>query len=201
MRVFVAGATGYVGSAVVRELLEAGHKVVGLARSDTGVIGRAPGRLFTEQTSDDPSTLTAPRLPVEKFVIAMGERGVRSSSVRLAPTVHGRGDTRGFVSTLIGIADPGMPRLAAHAARTGRGYRRRQLLRTWHRRLGTRTRGHRQYRASVCRAGCSVGQRLWSVTGRLSIALPAAIQDALDEGALLLDLLCAPLPLLLGSSS
>jgi nucleoside-diphosphate-sugar epimerase len=180
MRIFVTGATGYVGSAVVRDLLDAGHQVVGLARSDasaaalarigvdvhrgdiddlvslragaaaadgviyaankhisettdpaaraqielnaveaigaelegtgkafvvtSGVVGRTPGQLLTEESSVAPNLLTAGRLPVEQSILALGERGVRSSSVRLAPTVHGEGDTRGFISMLIGIA-------------------------------------------------------------------------------------------------
>ena len=180
MRVFVTGATGYIGSAIVRELFAAGHQILGLAHSDAaaaslasagvevhrgalddldslrsgaaasdGVIHTAyihdfsavenaaqtdlqavetigavlegtgkplvitsgilmltsflpPGRLGTEEDVADPESV-APRIASENAAIALAERGVRSSVVRLSPTVHGEGD-HGFVPTLINIA-------------------------------------------------------------------------------------------------
>lgn len=180
MRIFVTGATGYIGSAIVRELLTAGHQVLGLARSDAaeallasagadvhrgalndldslhsgavaadGVIHTAfnnisettdfaavlqtdlraveamgaalegsdkpfvvtsgtlllstlmLGRLGTE---DDVLDFSLPRIASENVAIALAARGMRSSVVRLAPSVHGEGDMHGFVPSLIGIA-------------------------------------------------------------------------------------------------
>jgi nucleoside-diphosphate-sugar epimerase len=180
MRVFVTGATGFIGSAVVRELLDAGHRVTGLARSDSSAaaltaagaevrrgsledldslregaaaadgvahlafihdfsptfdfaaacaadlraieaIGAVledsgkpfvmssgtallqPGRVNTEEDTAAPESFGAVRARNEDAAVSLADRGVRSSSARFAPSVHGRGD-HGFVAMLIGIA-------------------------------------------------------------------------------------------------
>ena len=176
MRVFVTGATGWIGSAVVTELLEAGHDVTGLARSeqsaaklhdrgievvrgtleDPGILKTAaagadgvihtaynhddfnrladaaalnqqaieafaevlegtekplvfssgtgsgkPGQPATE--SDLPPKGSNPRAASEYARVEMAAKGIRVSSVRHPPSVHGDGD-HGFLAILAQIA-------------------------------------------------------------------------------------------------
>ncbi|KAA9156181.1 SDR family oxidoreductase [Amycolatopsis acidicola] len=186
MRVFVTGASGWIGSAVVPELVKAGHEVTGLARSEasaevvaaagarvlrgtmddldvlrdaaaasdgvihlafkhdiaftgnfreaagserraveafagalagsgrplvvaSGLGGLTPGRVVTEQDGHEggpaPTDVEGPaaRLATAELVLSLASQGIRSSIVRLCPTVHGEGD-KGFMARLAGIA-------------------------------------------------------------------------------------------------
>ena len=72
----------------------------------SGTLGLAPGRLATERDGPGrPGDVRSVRqaAATAEAVLALAARGVRSSVVRLPPTVHGDGD-HGFIATLVDIA-------------------------------------------------------------------------------------------------
>ena len=69
----------------------------------SGLAGHASGTLVTEDEAPDTSSIPGERMLGERLALALAGSGVRSSSVRLAPTVHGEGDGA-FVATMVAIA-------------------------------------------------------------------------------------------------
>jgi nucleoside-diphosphate-sugar epimerase len=57
----------------------------------------------TERDGHDPDPAVIGRVDNAQMTLSLASRSVRSSIVRLSPTVHGEGDN-GFVATLVGIA-------------------------------------------------------------------------------------------------
>jgi nucleoside-diphosphate-sugar epimerase len=59
MRIFLTGATGFIGSAIIPELIAAGHRVIGLTRSEAGAQAlRAAGAEVYRGDIDQPESLT-----------------------------------------------------------------------------------------------------------------------------------------------
>ena len=71
--------------------------------STSGTFVMTPGRVSEETDAPDDDALAAYRIPGEQSCLGFADRAVRSSVVRLAPTVHGPGDY-GFVAMLVATA-------------------------------------------------------------------------------------------------
>src|SRR5712691_2473880 len=83
MRIFVTGASGWIGSAVVPELLRAGHEVVGLARSEASAQRLEAARAIVQRGDvDDPDGLAKAAADSDRpLVLASGMLGLKAGRV------------------------------------------------------------------------------------------------------------------------
>lgn len=85
--------------ALGRALVGSGKRFV----STSGTLVMKPGQVSVETDAPDPTSIGAFRVPGEMACLGFATQGVRSSVVRLAPTVHGPRDF-GFIPMLIATA-------------------------------------------------------------------------------------------------
>ena len=84
MRVFVTGATGFIGSVVVHELISAGHTVVGLTRSDKGAaLLKEAGAEVHSGILDDLDSLHAAAAAVDGVIHLAFQHGISDFAVAL----------------------------------------------------------------------------------------------------------------------
>src|SRR5579871_3290168 len=89
MRVFVTGATGFIGSAIVRELIDGGHTVVGLTRSDAGVEAlREAGAEVQSGTLEDLDSLRDGAAGADGVIHLAFQHGAADFAAALATDLH-----------------------------------------------------------------------------------------------------------------
>lgn len=126
MRVFITGATGFVGSAIVKELLNTGHQVVGLSRSDDSAkklnaVGAAihPGSLHDlgSLQKGAASADAVIHCAYENDFSKIDEISKQESKAIEALGSALKGSDRPFLITSVaamGISAPGQPALESH---------------------------------------------------------------------------------------